>query len=150
MNAIKIYRFSKKMNEANLTFISIFLDNIIFLLYNSIVPYNCTIGKNTRLNYGGIGVVIHKNANIGSNVLIGTNVTIGGNFDPNKKPLIGNNVYISTGAKVLGAKIGDYVIIGANCVVTKDVPSYSVVGGIPSKIIREVTKDEEEFLRNLK
>lgn len=149
MNAIKFYKISRKTSEIGIPLIPKFIDRIIFLLYNSIVPYTCKIGDKTRLNYGGIGVVIHKDAVIGNNVIIGTNVTIGGNFDSQKKPVVGNNVYISTGAKLLGVNIGNNVIVGANAVVIKDVPDNVVIGGIPAKILREITPFERNFLNNL-
>ena len=51
-------------------------------------------------------------------------------------PIIGDNVYIATGAKIIGAiKIGNNVAIGANCVVTKDIPDNAVVVGVPGKVI---------------
>ena len=63
---------------------------------------------------------------------------------PIKRPLyvkgpviIGNNVWIGEGARILsGVTIGDGSVIGTNAVVTHDVPAYSVVGGVPAKIIR--------------
>lgn len=52
-------------------------------------------------------------------------------------PIIGNNVTIYAGAKVFGKIIiGDDVYVGANAVVTKDIPSHSVVAGVPAKIIK--------------
>lgn len=52
-------------------------------------------------------------------------------------PTIGNNVTIYAGAKVFGKiTIGDDVVIGANAVVTKDIPSHSMVAGVPAKIIK--------------
>jgi len=56
----------------------------------------------------------------------------------NKKgfPVIGNNVYIGPGAKIIGnVHIGNNVAIGANCVVTHDIPDNGVVVGIPGKVI---------------
>lgn len=51
--------------------------------------------------------------------------------------IIGNNVWIGDCAKILaGVKIGDGAIIGANAVVTHDVPEHTVVDGVPAKIIR--------------
>ena len=52
-------------------------------------------------------------------------------------PTIGNNVTIFAGAKVFGKiTIGDDAVIGANAVVTKDIPSHSMVAGVPAKIIK--------------
>lgn len=51
---------------------------LIFLMYNSKVPYQAKIGRGTKLGYGGIGVVIHKGSIIGNNCMISQNVTIGG------------------------------------------------------------------------
>ena len=53
-------------------------------------------------------------------------------------PTIGDNVYIAPGVKIFGdIKIGNNVAIGANCVVTKDIPDSSVVVGIPGKVISQ-------------
>jgi serine O-acetyltransferase len=52
-------------------------------------------------------------------------------------PIIGNNVYIGAGAKILGSiTIGDNVIIGANAVVTRNVPPNCTVAGVPARIIK--------------
>lgn len=54
---------------------------------------------------------------------------------------IGNNVWIGESVRILaGVTIGDGAIIGANSVVTKNVPAYSVVGGVPAKVIRELNR----------
>jgi serine O-acetyltransferase len=51
-------------------------------------------------------------------------------------PVIGDNVYIGPGAKIVGnVHIGNNVAIGANCVVTKDIPDNSVVVGVPGRVI---------------
>ena len=54
-------------------------------------------------------------------------------------PVIGNNVYISPGAKLFGGiMIGDNVIIGANAVVNKSFPSNVVIAGCPAKIVKQI------------
>ena len=73
---------------------------------------------------------------IGENCWINQQVTVGYR-DNTRPPIIGNNVTITCGAKVLGPiTIGDNVTIGANAVVVKDLPSDSVWGGVPAKRIR--------------
>ena len=73
---------------------------------------------------------------IGENCWINQQVTIGYK-DDTRPPIIGNNVIITCGAKVLGPiTIGDRVTIGANAVVVKDLPSDSVWGGVPARRIR--------------
>lgn len=60
---------------------------------------------------------------------------------------IGNHVFIGTGAKIMsGVKIGDFAIIGANAVVTKDVPSYEVWAGVPAKCINRRHLIDNDYL----
>jgi len=122
----------------NVPFLPKIIELIIFLIYNSKIPSSCEIGRGTFFSYGGIGVVLHARCKIGDNVEIGTNVTIGGRSGHYDVPVILNNVYIATGAKILGPiKIGNNVIIGANAVLIKDVPNNVIVAGVPAKIIKE-------------
>jgi len=75
---------------------------------------------------------------MGINCQIWQNVTIGKERPGGKKPIIGNNVRIFTGAVVVGdITIGDNVTIGANAVVNKSVPENCVVVGIPARIVRK-------------
>lgn len=89
-----------------------------YLLFNSSVPGSCKIGEGTKFGYGGIGLVIHARAEIGKNCVIGANVTIGGKSGWWEVPIIGDNVEISAGSRIIGpVRIGDNVVIGANTVV---------------------------------
>lgn len=108
------------------------------VFFKSSLPASCTIGKGTKLGYGGIGIVVHARTVVGKNCMIGQGVTIGGKSGWYEVPVIGDNVEISAGARIIGpVKIGSNVIIGANCVVVKDVPANCVVAGIPARIIKE-------------
>ena len=81
---------------------------------------------------------MNKDVKIGNNCNISQGVTLGVTNRGAKKgcPTIGDNVYIAPGAKVIGnIVVGNDVAIGANCVLTKDVPDHAVVVGIPGKII---------------
>ena len=110
---------------------------LIFLIYNSKVPYQARIGKGTKLGYGGIGVVIHSESVIGRNCSVGQQVTIGGgNSRYPGVPVIGDNVHMHKGAIIYGG-----ITVGDNAVVNKPVPDNAVVAGVPAKIIR--IKDAE-------
>lgn len=101
------------------------------------IPLGTKIGKGVYLPHYGT-IVVHQNAVIGENCNIGQGVTIGvaGRGEKRGVPHIGNFVYIAPGAKVVGKiKIGNNVMIGANAVVTKDVPDNAVVAGVPAKVV---------------
>ena len=83
---------------------------------------------------------------LGKNCRINQQVTIG-SAEGSGIPKIGNNVRICAGAKVLGnITIGDDVIVGANAVVVKDVPSHSIVAGVPAKIIKNRVSEDCEWI----
>jgi serine O-acetyltransferase len=106
--------------------------------FTSSVPYTATIGPNTSFNNYGMGVVIHRRVVIGHNCEISQHVTIGGRGGFYEVPVIGNDVFIGDGAKILGPiKVGDGAIIGANAVVLHDVPAHSVAVGIPARVVKE-------------
>ncbi|OPY57925.1 MAG: Serine acetyltransferase [Pelotomaculum sp. PtaU1.Bin035] len=95
------------------------------------------IGKGLFIDHGN-GVVIGETAEIGDYVTIYQGVTLGGTGKEKEKrhPTIGDNVVISTGAKVLGSfTVGNNSRIGAGSVVLKAVPPDSTVVGVPGKIV---------------
>lgn len=138
INAIFFYRISHWCYIYRIPLLPKLITLLIFLVYNSKVPYQAKIGKGTKLGYGGIGVVIHKDSVIGNNCMIAQHVTIGGgNSRYPGLPVIGDNVHISHGAIVFGGiSIGDNVEVGANAVVCKPVPDNAIVAGVPAKILR--------------
>lgn len=150
MNAIYFYRVGNWCYRHNVPLIPFFSKVLVYLIFNSVVPYTAQIGKETRFAYGGMSVVIHGKAKIGDRVIIGQNVTIGRALDPDTIPEIGNNVYISAGARIIGKiKVGNNVIIGANSVVTKDVHNNSIIAGVPAKVIRYIDEDIYSLLKNI-
>lgn len=96
-------------------------------------------------------VFIHHESIIGKNATIIQWVTIGGNIYKTKNgrssPIIGDNVLISAGAKVLGpVTIGDNSIIGANAVVIKDISKDSISAGVPAKVVKKV---DEPYIKTM-
>ena len=104
------------------------------------------IGKNFFIDHG-MGVVIGETSEIGDNVTIYHATTLGGispsiksdeQRDVKRHPTLKNNVVVGSGAQVLGPIIvGENAKIGANAVVTKDVPANAVMVGIPAKNVNE-------------
>ncbi len=96
------------------------------------------IGRRLVIDHG-MGIVIGETAQVGDDCLIYHGVTLGGTGkDQGKRhPTIGNNVLISTGAKVLGPfTVGDNARIAANAVVLSEVPPDATAVGIPAQIVR--------------
>lgn len=114
---------------------------------------NTVFGKNVFIN-SGCHFQDQGGITIGDGTLIGHNVvlaTINHDLCPrnNRKnhyaPIrIGDNVWIGSNATVLqGVTVGDWAVIGAGAVVTRDVPPMSIVGGVPARVIRYLTDEEK-------
>ena len=107
----------------------------------------------------GVNCRVHGPLHIGKNVMMGPDVTIlthTHNIDRTDIPMghqgsriaevvIGNDVWIGMRVIIMpGVKIGNGVVIGAGAVVTKDVPDFAIVGGVPAKIIRYRNSNEKD------
>jgi len=101
-------------------------------------PY-MVLGPGLHIGHIG-GIVVNERAIIGRNCNLSHGVTLG-QTNRGKHfgfPVVGNNVYIGPGAKIIGGiTIGNNVAVGANAVATRDVPDFSVVVGIPAKVISQ-------------
>jgi serine O-acetyltransferase len=101
------------------------------------IPFICDIGEGFYIGHYGCIIVSHQ-TKIGKNCNISHDVTIGIKQRGRHKgcPIIGDNVYIAPGARIIGGiRIGDNVAVGANCVVVDDVPDNAVVVGVPARVI---------------
>ena len=135
---VVIFRLSHLFTEYHLGIIG-----KVFAIINQIM-FSCDIARNAKIA-GGLylphpsGVVIGEHAIVGKNCIIHQGVTLGdrGECHEGSDPILGDFIEVGTGAKVLGTiHLGDYVRVGANSVVLKDVEAYGVVAGIPAKLIR--------------
>ena len=110
---MKLYQFGNYLHNKKIPILPKIINGFIRIIHNCAIYSETEIGKGTQFGYGGIGVVIHKHS------------------------VIGDNVYIATGAKILGdIRIGSNSVIGANAVVITDVPENSVVAGVLAKVIK--------------
>ena len=99
-------------------------------------------------HYGSI--VVNSNARVGRNCRIQENVTIGATGGGDDSPIIGDNVFIASGARILGkVQIANNIAIGANAVVTKSFLEESItIAGVPAKKISD--HDSRKFIKCLK
>ncbi len=123
---------------------------------NAIFSPKTTLGNNSGI---GINAKIYGECHIGNDVMMGTDVTIITRnhrhdrtdipmrlqgFEEEKPVYIGNDVWLGDRAMIMpGVHIGSGSIIAAGSIVTKDIPDYSIVGGVPARIISK-RKDSEK------
>lgn len=100
------------------------------------LPCEATVGRRFRIDHFG-GIIISGDAVFGDDCVVRNGVTVGlQRTDDPGSPVIGNRVEIGAGAKVLGKiRIGDDVLIGANAVVVRDIPSNCIAVGVPARIL---------------
>ncbi|HEY0817608.1 MAG TPA: serine acetyltransferase [Rhizobacter sp.] len=108
------------------------------------LPCEVEVGRNFIIDHFG-GIIVSGYTKFGDNCRLRHDVCIGlRHTDEPTAPIIGNNVDIGAGAKILGPiTIGDNVLIGANAVVITDVPANSIAIGVPAKIKPRVPRKEE-------
>lgn len=144
---IILYRLGHKLHVIGLIRLASGVSWLNRFLFSVWLPSSAKIGKNFKIGYWGLGVVIHSNTVIGDNCQVNQNVTIGRNFGDIKVPEIGHNVYVGAGSVLFGEiKIGDNVIIGSGSLINKDIPNNCTVVGNPFKII---SFDNEYCYRDL-
>jgi len=141
--AMVVYRFGRwrytiKMGVLRKPFSFVYkVSKIVVQILTGIeLPCEVQLGKRFKIEHFGT-IIISGDAVFGDDVVIRQGVTVGLRHtnDP-RSPVIGNNVDIGAGAKILGPiHIGDNVVIGANAVVITDIPPNSVAVGIPARIL---------------
>lgn len=100
------------------------------------IPYTCDIGPGLLIYH--IGTITFVPEKCGKNMTISQETTVGMKVYNGKKkfPILGDNIYIAPGSKIIGdVRVGNNVAVGTNSVLLNSVPDRSVVVGIPGKVI---------------
>ncbi|MEH2628574.1 serine O-acetyltransferase [Bradyrhizobium sp. AZCC 1719] len=117
------------------SFIYKVLYKIIQIITGIELPCEAVVGRNFVIDHFG-GIIVSGYARFGDNCRIRNGVVVGlRRVEEPVAPIVGNNVDIGAGAKLLGPiRIGDNSIIGANAVVIEDVPENSIAIGVPAVV----------------
>ena len=146
VKALFFHRIANFFSKAKFDLIARLISQLSRFFTGIEIHPKAEIGKNFFIDHG-MGVVIGETSEIGDNVTIYHATTLGGispsiksdeQRDVKRHPTLKNNVVVGSGAQVLGPIIvGENAKIGANAVVTKDVPANAVMVGIPAKNVNE-------------
>ncbi len=140
--AMTVYRFGRWRYGVRPALLRRFFSMIYKILYKVVqivtgieLPCEVAVGRGFVIDHFG-GIVISGYAKFGDDCRIRNGVVVGlSRADEPCAPVIGNNVDIGAGAKLLGAiRIGNNVVIGANAVVVRDVPDDSLAVGVPAVV----------------
>jgi len=154
IKAIFFHKIAHFFNLAKFYLIARIISQFSRFLTGIEIHPKAKIGKNLFIDHG-MGVVIGETSEIGNNVTIYHMATLGGispsiNSDEQREvkrhPTLKDNVVIGSGAQVLGPiVVGENAKIGANAVITKNVPANAVMVGIPGKNVATVSVDDKSF-----
>lgn len=141
---VLLYRLAYACQRLRLSPLAKVFSLLNFMLFGIEIAVACHIGPGLFFPHTQ-GTVIGA-YRIGSNAVIYQGVTVGARdldftFDEHHRPILGDDVMLGAGAKVLGGiHLGNGVTVAANAVLLMSVPDHSVVGGVPAKILKTRTE----------
>ena len=135
VRAVISYRINNYICNKMSTTLATIMHNRDRQKYSVDIYPSATIGEGFSIAHLG-SIVIGDKVVIGKNCVVQSCVTIGQKDRNSGFPVIGDNVYIGTGAKILGdVHVGTNVTIGANAVVIHNIPDNCIAVGIPAKSV---------------
>ena len=147
VQAVILYRLTNFLWRYKLRWLARFISTLARWITGIEIHPGAVIGRRFFIDHG-MGVVIGETAIIGDDYMLYHGVTLGGTtWDKVKRhPTLKNGVVIGAGAKILGPiTLGDNVRVGSNSVVVRSIADNETVVGIPGRIVRQKTEDEDSF-----
>jgi serine O-acetyltransferase len=147
VQAVILYRLTHFLWRYKLRWFARFISTLARWITGIEIHPGAVIGRRFFIDHG-MGVVIGETAIIGDDCMLYHGVTLGGTtWDKVKRhPTLKNGVVIGAGAKILGPiTLGNNVRVGSNSVVVRSIDDNETVVGIPGRIVRQKTEDEDSF-----
>ena len=147
VQAVILYRLTHFLWRYKLRWLARFISTLARWITGIAIHPGAVIGRRFFIDHG-MGVVIGETAIIGDDCMLYHGVTLGGTtWDKVKRhPTLKNGVVIGAGAKILGPiTLGNNVRVGSNSVVVRSIDDNETVVGIPGRIVRQKTEDEDSF-----
>ena len=147
VQAVILYRLTHFLWRYKLRWLARFISTLARWITGIEIHPGAAIGRRFFIDHG-MGVVIGETAIIGDDCMLYHGVTLGGTtWDKVKRhPTLKNGVVIGAGAKILGPiTLGNNVRVGSNSVVVRSIDDNETVVGIPGRIVRQKTEDEDSF-----
>ena len=147
VQAVILYRLTHFLWRYRLRWLARFISTLARWITGIEIHPGAVIGRRFFIDHG-MGVVIGETAIIGDDCMLYHGVTLGGTtWDKVKRhPTLKNGVVIGAGAKILGPiTLGNNVRVGSNSVVVRSIDDNETVVGIPGRIVRQKTEDEDSF-----